>query len=82
MDVLNAKSVITAPLSTKRSWRAESEDFDNVYKNCCSFGCFNSSPVGELLFITKKRSGFCVCLVTRSVIYRFSFDKEKLARSV
>jgi len=28
LDVLNAKSVISAPLSTKRSWRAASEEFD------------------------------------------------------
>ena len=61
MCVLIVRSVITAPLSTKRSWRAASEEFDCVSKNNVVCGYFNSSPFRELLFITKKRSGvFCL----------------------
>ena len=40
LDVLNAKSVISAPLSTKRSWRVASEEFDCVSKNTVICGCF------------------------------------------
>ena len=40
LDVLNAKSVISAPLSTKRSWRVASEEFDSTLKNTVVCGCF------------------------------------------
>ncbi|MBR3856327.1 MAG: hypothetical protein IKM65_09270, partial [Bacteroidaceae bacterium] len=33
--VLIIKSVISAPLSTKRSWRVASEEFDCIYKYYC-----------------------------------------------
>ena len=59
-------AVITAPLSTKRSWRVASEEFDSVYKNCCSFVYFNSSPRwGAPLYYKKEERCFlfaCICI--------------------
>ena len=42
--MLIVKSIIIAPLSTKRSWRAASEEFDCASKNNVVCGYFNSSP--------------------------------------
>ena len=57
MCVLIVRSVITAPLSTKRSWRAASEEFDCTAKIMLFVVVLTPHLVGELLFITKKRSG-------------------------
>ncbi|MBR3855144.1 MAG: hypothetical protein IKM65_03175, partial [Bacteroidaceae bacterium] len=62
LGVLIVKSVIIAPLSTKRSRRVASEEFDCVYKYCCLWLFLTPHPAGELLFITKKRSAFFGCL--------------------
>ena len=60
LDVLNAKSVISAPLSTKRSWRAASEEFDCVSKNTVVCGYFNSSPRWGAPLYYKKEERFFV----------------------
>jgi len=59
---------ITAPLSTKRSWRAASEEFDCTLKKLLFAVILTPHPAGEI--------------IVKSVIYCSSFDKEELARSV
>ena len=53
--VLIVKSIISAPLSTKRSWRAASEEFDSASKNTVVCDYFNSSPrLGAPLYYKKE----------------------------
>ncbi len=61
MCVLITRSIITAPLSTKRSRRVASEEFDAALKRMLFAVILTPHPVGEFLFITKRGALFFVC---------------------